>query len=291
MDFLGTPIGFLMDLIYGFVSNYGLTIIVLTIIFKLVLLPLTIKQQKSTQAMQAVQPLLAEIQKKYANEKERQSQEMLKLYKEYNINPAAGCLPTLIQFPILIGLYGAIAKPLKFMFGMTAEQIEKLCELVGLTSGGNSYYYQILAAKKAAAPEFLSKAQEICDNFRALDFNFLGIDLSATPKIGFLDWLWVLPILAALLTYLSSKMMQTPSSDAQSEGQKTAKYMMYFFPAMILYLGFTVPTGLSLYWVVNSLLQIVQYYVLDRKLKGKLAASVTAGMEEKKHQKRLKKKK
>lgn len=290
MDFLGTPIGWLMDLIYGFVSNYGLTIIVLTIIFKLILLPLTIKQQKSTQAMQAVQPMLAEIQKKYANEKERQSQEMMKLYKEYNINPAAGCLPTLIQFPILIGLYGAIAKPLKFMFGMTVEQIEKLCELVGMTSGGNSYYYQILAAKKAAAPEFFSKAQEICENFRALDFNFLGIDLSATPRIGFIDWLWVLPILAALLTYLSSKMMQAPSSNAQDDSQKTAKMMMYFFPAMILYLGFTVPAGLSLYWVVNSILQVVQFYTLDRKLKGKLAASVAEDMELKR-QKRLRKKK
>lgn len=290
MDFLGTPIGWLMDLIYGFVSNYGLTIIVLTIIFKLILLPLTIKQQKSTQAMQAVQPMLAEIQKKYANEKERQSQEMMKLYKEYNINPAAGCLPTLIQFPILIGLYGAIAKPLKFMFGMTVEQIEKLCELVGMTSGGNSYYYQILAAKKAAAPEFFSKAQEICENFRALDFNFLGIDLSATPRIGFIDWLWVLPILAALLTYLSSKMMQAPSASAQDDSQKTAKMMMYFFPAMILYLGFTVPAGLSLYWVVNSILQVVQFYTLDRKLKGKLAASVAEDMELKR-QKRLRKKK
>ncbi len=287
MDFLGTPIGYLMDWIYSFVSNYGLTIIVLTLLFKLVLLPLTLKQQKSTQAMQAIQPRMAEIQKKYANEKERQSQEMLKLYKEYNVNPMAGCLPTLIQFPILIGLYGAIAKPLKFMLHMSAEQINKLCELVGIASGGNSYYYQIQVAQKASSPEFVEKATEIVSNFRPLDFSFLGINLSQTPRIGFIDFLWILPILAAVFTYISSKIMQPPANQ-QTEENKSMKFMNYFFPIMILYLGFQVPAGLSLYWVVNSLLQIVQYYTLDRKFKANLQKTVAEDMIE---QKKIKKKK
>ena len=290
MDFLGTPIGYLMNLIYGIVSNYGLTIVILTIIFKAILLPLTLKQQKSTQAMQAIQPMVSEIQKKYANEKERQSQEIMKLYKEYNVSPAAGCLPTLIQFPILIGLYGAIAKPLKFMFGMNAEQIEKLCKLVGMSSTGKTYYYQIEAAQKAASPEFFSKATQITSKFKALDFNFLGLNLSATPKLGYLDFLWLLPVLAALLTYFSSKIMQPPAQDSKQEGQKATKYMMYFFPVMILYLGFQVPTGLSLYWVVNSLLQILQFYFLDSKYKGKVADEVVKEMETKRIERRNKKK-
>ena len=289
MDFLGTPIGYLMDWIYSLVSNYGLTIIVLTILFKLVLLPLTLKQQKSTQAMQAIQPRMAEIQKKYANEKERQSQEIMKLYKEYNVNPMAGCLPTLIQFPILIGLYGAIAKPLKFMLHMSADQINKLCELVGITSGGNSYYYQIQVAEKASSPEFIGKATEIVSNFHSLDFSFLGINLSQSPRIGFIDFLWILPILAAILTYVSSKIMQPPASQ-QTDANKSMKFMSYFFPVMILYLGFRVPAGLSLYWVVNSLLQIIQYYTLDRKFKANLEKTVVNDMIEQKIQKKKKKK-
>ena len=91
MDFLGTPIGYLMDWIYSLVSNYGLTIIVLTILFKLVLLPLTIKQQKSMAAMQQIQPLITEVQQKYANDKEKQSMEMMKIYKDYNVKPFASC--------------------------------------------------------------------------------------------------------------------------------------------------------------------------------------------------------
>ncbi len=287
MDFLGTPIGYLMDWIYSLVSNYGLTIVILTILFKLVLLPLTLKQQKSTQAMQAIQPRMAEIQKKYANEKERQSQEIMKLYKEYNVNPMAGCLPTLLQFPILIGLYGAIAKPLKFMLHMSQAQIQKLCEIVGVEFGGSSYYFQIKAAEAASTPEFSSKVAEAISNFKPLDFNFLGINLSQSPRIGFIDFLWILPILAAVLTYISSKIMQAPQ---QSEANNSMKFMNYFFPLMILYLGFTVPAGLSLYWVVNSLLQIVQYYTLDRKFKARLSETVVSDMEENRKLKKKKKK-
>ena len=289
MDFLGTPIGYLMDWLYSLVSNYGLTIIILTILFKLVLLPLTIKQQKSTQAMQAIQPRMAEIQKKYANEKERQSQEIMKLYKEYNVNPMAGCLPTLLQFPILIGLYGAIAKPLTFMLHMSMEQIEQLCKMVGVKFGGSSYNFQLEAAQTASSPEFLSKVTETFSNFRPLDFNFLGIDLSSSPKIGFIDYLWILPILAAILTYISSKIMQSPQQ-TQDDTQKSMKFMNYFFPVMILYLGFTVPAGLSLYWVVNSLLQIIQFYTLDRKFKARLSETVASDMEANRKLRKKKKK-
>ena len=108
MDFLGAPIGYIMNILYNFLSNYGLTIVVVSVLFKLIILPLTIKQQKSMAAMQEVQPILTEIQNKYANDKEKQSTEMMKVYQDYNISPFASCLPTLLQIPILIGLYGAI---------------------------------------------------------------------------------------------------------------------------------------------------------------------------------------
>ena len=295
MDFLGTPIGYLMNLIYSLVSNYGITIILLTLLFKIILLPLTLKQQKSIQATQAVQPMINEIQKKYANEKERQSQEMMKLYKEYNISPTAGCLPTLIQFPILIGLYGAIAKPLKFMLGMSAAEIDKLCKLVGVVPGRN-YYYQIEVAEKAASAAG-KIAKEIASgfpNFKMLDFNFLGLNLSMKPQLSYLTVLWILPVLAAILTFVSSKITQPPAqpgNDEAQSAQKTTKIMMYFFPIMILYLGFQVPAGLSLYWVINSLLQIAQFYLLDRKYKVAVSNNVEKKIEAKRVERRTKKKK
>lgn len=288
MDFLGVPIGYMMDFINRLVCNYGLTIVIISILFKIILLPLTMKQQKSTQAMQAIQPKIAEIQKKYANEKERQSMEMMKLYKEYNVKPLAGCLPTLLQFPILIGLYGAIAKPLKFMFHMSGTQISSLCSLLGLNGG--DYYVQIKAAQMAGNSEFISQAQAISSNIRAVDFNFLGLDLAGSPQLRYLTVFWILPILAGVLTYVSSRLMQGAQTPGQ-EGQKAMKVMNWLFPVMITWFGFQVPAGLSLYWVTNSVLQIVQFYTIDRKYKEKIALAVENNMIEEKIEKARRKKK
>lgn len=287
MDFLGSPIGSIMDFIYDFVSNYGLSIIIISILFKLIILPLTIKQQKSMAAMQQIQPLITEVQNKYANDKEKQSMEMMKIYKEYNVKPFASCLPTLIQFPILIGLYAAIAKPLSFMLRLSFDQIKSIGSIIGMeiTNKMSAYSYEIAIAKTAGQPEFLSKVQEVIPNFQAIDFNFLGLDLSVTPSFAVISISWILPVLSALLTYLSSYLMQSNTSSAQSEMQSTQKTMLYFMPIMILFLGFQVPAGLSLYWSVNSVLQIVQYYTLDKKFKEQLATEIavkSASIESKK---------
>ena len=287
MDFLGTPIGYIMDFIYNFVSNYGVAIIIISILFKLIILPLTIKQQKSMAAMQQVQPLMTEIQNKYANDKEKQSMEMMKLYKEYNVKPFASCLPTLIQFPILIGLYGAIAKPLTFMLRLSADQIVNMAKIIGMeiTSKMSPYAYEIAIANKASSSEFIGKIQEIIPTFKALDFNFLGLNLSLTPSFSEFSLIWILPAIAAFLTFLSSYVMQN-NTGAQSEMQSTQKTMLYFFPIMILFFGFQVPAGLSLYWSVNSVLQIIQYFTLDKKFKEQLANEIavkSASMEAKKN--------
>ena len=289
MDFLGSPIGYIMKFIYDLVSNYGLAIVIISILFKLIILPLTIKQQKSMAAMQQIQPLITEIQNKYANDKEKQSMEMMKIYKEYNVQPFASCLPLLIQLPILIGLYGAIAKPLSFMLRLTYDQIVSVGGTVGIevTKKMSAYAYEILIARTASMPEFFSKVAEIVPNFQAIDFNFLGLDLSLTPSFSQISIIWILPLLSALFTYLSSYLMQS-QTNTQSEMQSTQKTMQYFMPLMILFFGFQVPAGLSLYWTVNSILQIIQYYILDKRIKDQLASEIavkSASVESKKKKK------
>ena len=106
------PLGYIISLIYNFVQNYGLAIILFTIIVKLILLPLQIKSQKAMKKQQKIQPIIAELQKKYANDQQRLQQEMMKVYKENNVSMTGGCLPLLIQMPILIGLYRVIQSPL-----------------------------------------------------------------------------------------------------------------------------------------------------------------------------------
>ncbi len=275
MDFLGAPIGYIMNLIYSVLSNYGLTIVVISILFKLIILPLTIKQQKSMVAMQEIQPLIADIQKKYENDKEKQSKEMMKIYQDYNISPFASCLPTLLQFPILIGLYGAIARPLKFILGLSAEKIAQLAEVAGVKIAGLSpYSYEIEIANKISQPELIDKIQDILPGFSGFDFNFFGLDLSVIPgNEGFVILAWILPVLAAALTWLSSYFMQAQNKTS-SEAQQTSKVMTMLMPLMILMFGARVPAGLSLYWCINSVLQIVQFFTLDKVIKDRLAGEI-----------------
>lgn len=275
MDFLGAPIGYIMNIIYNFLSNYGFTIVVISVLFKLIILPLTIKQQKSMAAMQEIQPLMTEIQNKYANDKEKQSTEMMKIYQEYNISPFASCLPTLLQFPILIGLYGAIARPLTFMLGVAKEKIVELGTLVGVkvTETMSAYSYEINIANKISQPDLIEKVQDIIPGFSGIDFNFFGLNLSQTPVFNVLSSAWILPVCAAVLTFLSTYIMQAPNSN-KNEMQQSQKTMMLLMPVMILFFGFQVPTGLSLYWSINSVLQIIQYFTLDKVIKERLSSEI-----------------
>ncbi len=114
MNIIGNLLGHVLRIIYDVVQNYGWSIIVFTILVKVLLLPLTIKQTKSTKAMQDIQPKLQEIQEKYKNKPEKQPQEIMKLYQEAKINPLAGCLPLLIQMPIIIGLFSVLRDPVAY---------------------------------------------------------------------------------------------------------------------------------------------------------------------------------
>lgn len=115
--------GWIIEQIYNLVSNYGLAIILFTVIIKLILLPLNIKSQKSMKKQQKIQPVLAELQQKYANDQEKLQKEMMKLYKENNVSMTGGCLPMLIQFPILIGLYRVIQRPITYLAGISIQEL------------------------------------------------------------------------------------------------------------------------------------------------------------------------
>jgi YidC/Oxa1 family membrane protein insertase len=133
LDFIALPLGQFLHFIYNFIAfkNYGLAIILFTIFVKLAILPLAVKQYRSMAKMQEVQPHLQEIQRKYKNDKEKLNQETLKIYQEYKVNPAGGCLPLLIQMPIIISLYWVIQKPLTYMLGL-GHQITELAAQYGI---------------------------------------------------------------------------------------------------------------------------------------------------------------
>lgn len=228
MSFIAEPLGRLLQLVYGVVGNYGVAIIVFTILVKLVMIPLTIKQTKSMKNMQEIQPKLKQIQNKYKNDKETMNEKVMELYKEHNVNPFGGCLPLLIQFPIIIGLFTVLRQPENY--GLAREIVEQgFLWIENLSAQPNDY----------------------------ITFSLENFELSMLKHM-------ILPLLAGVTTYISTKTMSAGQSAAGGQQQSMQKMMLYFFPVMIIFWGFGFPAGLTLYWVVSNLFQTGQQLVINR---------------------------
>jgi len=236
LDFIYQGLGALLGGVYGFVGSYWLAIVIFTIIVKVVLVPLSFKQLKSTQAMNDVQPKLKQLQEKYKDDKETLNIKMMELYKEHNINPLAGCLPLLIQMPVLFGLFGVLRNPAKYVFD----------------------------GSEALATEALNQGFMWVSNLSVPDSLGALID-TGVPFINGLPGL--LPILAALTTYLS--MVLTSGKQQQANQQMQTMQMM--MPLMILWFGTSMSAGLMIYWVVSNVFQMGQQYLIP-KLANKEAA-------------------
>jgi len=228
--------GYLLGLIYGVVKDYGIAIIIFTLITKLLLMPFTIKQLRSQKAMADIQPKMKEIQEKYKDNKEKQNQMLVELYKEHKYNPLSGCLPLLIQFPIIIGLFTAMRQPETYVFVNNPDLLAQATQDAFLWIGNLSL------------PDLMSNI------FKSGPEWFLGF-----PGL--------MPIISAALTYfqMSSTTTSTGGSDAMNNQMKI---MQIFFPVMILFWGKTMSAGLILYWTVGSIFQIVQQYIMKRPAKG-----------------------
>jgi YidC/Oxa1 family membrane protein insertase len=225
--------------IYNLVGhNFGVAIILFTILVRLITYPLTVKQMKSTQAMQEFQKSKRwqDLQKKYKDDKQKLQQEQMKLYQELGVNPLAPCLPTLIQFPIIIGLYQAIIRAL----AVTPIQLLSLAQ----------HIYPFITAA-ALIP---------------LNNNFLWMDLSQPERLNLPFLPFGLPVLAIVVmvtTYLQSKLM-TPPSNPGDQGAQMAKAMNLYMPIFMGYLALTFSSGLALYFVTTNTVGIVQYAAMGK---------------------------
>lgn len=288
------PLGFIISMIYNIVQNYGLAIILFTIIVKLILLPLQIKSQRAMKRQQKVQPIIAELQKKYANDQQKLQQEMMKVYKENNVSMSGGCLPLLIQMPILFALYRVIQRPLTYIRGIdftnaavienvkyvVAQMQEKAPEAIGniasMTVDQIQKTYQIQLSNWSA---FLGKAEEFSWD---INFNFLGLDLSGLPSTSipaimsgnFSDMgtvlLILIPALAMFTTWLSMKYSQNMTgannntSSEDNPAQSMTKSMNLMMPIMTGFFTFTLPSGIGIYWIISSVMQMAQQFILNK---------------------------
>jgi len=241
-------LGSLLKFIYDFVNNYGIAIIIFTLFVRVILLPLNIKQQKSMMRTQAVMPLISSIQEKYKNDKDKMNQETMKIYQKYNISPLAGCLPLLIQFPVLIALIWVIYDPGQYMFGIdTANAVT----VMGID---NPTVAKLVMAVKECG----------------LNSMFLGIDLTAIPNFQLVSVEWIFPLLATGATYLSGKITQAKQNNSTSgdnPAQQSGKMMTTMMPLMTLFFTFTMPIAASFYWFISSAIQVIQTLVLNKVIK------------------------
>jgi len=216
--------------------NFGLSIIIFTILIRLITHPLTIQQLKSAAAMQDLQKSkkFQEIQQKYKNDKEKLSQEQMALYKEMGVNPLGSCLPTLIQFPIIIGLYQAIIRAL-------AVAPMQLLDL-------STHIYPFINAS-ALIP---------------LNSRFLWMDLSQPERLNvFGVGIPILAIIVVVTTYMQSKLM-TPGGQPGEQGAQMAQAMNLYMPFLMGYLALTFASGLSLYFVASNVFTIGQYAAMGK---------------------------
>ena len=292
LDYICIPLGKFLYFIYNTVGlhYYGLAIIIFTIVVKLVLLPLTLKQYKSTTKMQAIQPQLQEIQKRYKNDKEKLNQEMMKLYQENGVNPAGGCLPLLVQMPILISLYWVIVQPLKFMLGKTEEQITKIVEAftTALSATGAAVDKNLMLStiKELSALNFFNDNRNLLDKVSGLlsadeliNFNFLGLHLGRTasysteklfgPEAYIYLPLLLLPIIGVITTFLSTKLSmpkKNPNNPQTGMASSMSNSMMYMGPVMTLIFSFQLPAGVVLYWISGYVFQIFQQLYINKTI-------------------------
>ena len=319
MGIILKPFAWLLLTFYNIFNSYGLALILFAIVIKLILFPVSLKSKKSMIQMNLLSGKMQQLQKQYGKDRERYNLEVQKLYEREKVNPLGGCLWSLIPMIVLIALYGIIREPITYFMNLSMDQIKEVAQLlnwdtVAVTQGWvtqammdkaggvfeNGAYNQLyllslindsnLASLQAALGEAGS-------GLFVMNFQFLGLDLSLIPTwkfwTGGLKWssigLFLLPLVSTGVSFLSMKVsmatnkMNTKTQNAQMD--QTNKIMMWMMPLMSLWIGFTVPAGLSVYWVAQYFVTMAQEVICGRMLKKDYEAARLAAEERERQEK------
>ena len=292
-DIIQVPFGYLLDWLYQLTTNYGVALILFAIVLKIVLYPATAKSKKSTMKMSRLTPRIQALQKKYANDQQKLNEATQALYKEEGVSMGGGCLWNMVPLLILIPLYTVVREPITYMLHESAEVAEKIISLVKESApdafGKNEFYNQMIAAPYI--PQFAEELKDIVANAKTLEglnFNFLGIDLGVVPHVSldlFKNFNWatfggfLMPVLSAgsqVVSMLISQRMnnslvtnekgvEDKETAKNSQMNQSGKMMMYMMPLMSLWIGFSVPAALSLYWLIQGVASTIMDIYLTKK--------------------------
>ncbi len=287
-DIIRVPFGYLLDWLYNFSSNYGVALLLFSLIVKLVLLPMSAKSKKSMLKMSRMSPMVKALEVKYGDDKQKYQQAVMELYKEEGVSTTGGCLWSFIPLLILLPLYYVIREPLTYMLHNSrsvSAAIVAYIQAAGVDLGTNSYYAQLLATSHLHefADELKNLAITAAANLREIDFNFLGVNLAEIPSIRFWTWkdptwaqigLFLIPLISGgsqmLSMLISQKMNNQVATNADGEvdneaakaSNQTNTAMMLMMPVMSLWIGYSMPAAISIYWIAQGLFGTVQDYFL-----------------------------
>ena len=278
-NIITAPFAWIMQLFYSLTGSYGWTLILFTLVVKLIMLPFQLKSKKSMVRMGRLSNKQAELQKKYANNQQKYQEELQKLYTEAGVNPMGGCLWSFLPLAILLPLYSIVRLPLQYFLRLgtdVIEQIRTLAESVGYVASGSAAYEQINLAKFVT--DNWDSFQGKFDGLMPLNFQFLGLDLSAAPTSAFQDFhfewaligLILIPLLSGFLGWLQTRITMT--SNGQTTSQPGMKGMNIFMPLFSVYICFTLPASLGIYWICSSVISIIQEATLGRYYNKKIQA-------------------
>ncbi len=289
------PFAWLLRTLYSFTSSYGIAIILFTLVIKLILLPFQMKSKKSMMRMSRMSGKMQELQKKYANNQMKLQEEMQKLYAEEGVSPMGGCLWSFLPLPILLALYSIIRQPITHFMMISEETVQALvakatamgmnmANIVQMNKEGVvvvkdgvtqlGAYGQINLVKMATDNPSLVEGVE---GWIDMNYNFLGLDLTANPSIAFTEFaftwaiigLVLIPILSGLSQLVLSVMMLKQQGSDNPAAQST-KGMMYMMPLMSVYIAFIMPAALGVYWIAQSVFSLIQEYLMGKFFNKKL---------------------
>lgn len=274
MSALANLFGYVLNFLYNYMQNYGLAIIVFSVLLKVVLLPFTIKQQKTMKKSAKVQKEMNKLQIKYKNDPEKLNRETLELYKREKMNPLSGCLSSIIQLLIIVSVFYLVSRPLTYMKKIDAGVIDNYKNEIA-EAGESSSYPEIKIIE--------TKSDE--DENVYINMEFLGLDLSKVPMQNLNDWkVYIVPVLYIITSVVNIKLStaMSKSKDDKNKKEKTEKKdgeetteeqlesmqqmtnsMNYMMPIMSIAIALIAPLGLSLYWFISNILQLLERVVIN----------------------------
>lgn len=287
-DIITVPFGWLLAQLYHLTNNYGVAMILFGVLVQLILMPINAKSKKSTMKMSRLTPRIQELQRKYADDPQRQNQAVQELYQQEGVSMGGGCLWMFVPLLILWPLFAVIRQPITYILMESSEVAEQIINVIKEAApeifSGNSYYNQVIAAQ--AIPQFAAELKAAIPGISettlaGINFNFLGVNLGTIPQFNVFSssWVWdwahigafLIPVVSAgsqvLQMWISQKTnnsvvtnekgIQDEETAKSSQQNQSMQMMMWMMPLMSLWIGFTVSAGLSLYWFVGGVVRMI----------------------------------